>query len=468
MAREPELRSLSGRDLWRLGEEVQRFSGNYTPPRLDEKLYPIYLGGWPSANFFAADQGQFVLSTLLYSGQVLVKDPLSDWFAPEKYKAPHLLSDRQGYLDNEGKPNISGTRRFLANVLPAVRAFKPLIESGAVVLVPGDVFFMRQKGVIESLRSDLYNRLARDPEAILRRFHPSDMAVDDRRRGAFVFAGGERVQQLGHAIDTSLRYFAREWLLAQAYGAEYVASWPYEQYLCEDGLGRLLGDNEHYRTVNALLHSQLPVFQGLEPKIVAEVRNDEIFADFRANLFEVYRSISDLGSGEDYSKVLGQTEETLLRPVLDRAKREAKHGLLHRLGVSATEIMIAMGMRLVFDQATGHVGWGTVASEGVGVLAERVRISEGTRRSVSAWTKLYRHHSKVEEELRHVEVQQATLTAGDPWAIGAQPTSKVTVTPGLLFVDDPELPAADVPAGFSQGDYGPCECGSGLKRKFCC
>jgi hypothetical protein len=135
-----DIANLPGKDLWRFGEEVQRFSASYDPPALDDKTFPIYLGGWPSANFFAADQGPLVLSTLLYSGQVLVKDPVADWFANEQYRVEHTLSDRQGYLDSDGTPDIGRSRRFLANVIPALRALAPLIESGAIVLVQGEPF----------------------------------------------------------------------------------------------------------------------------------------------------------------------------------------------------------------------------------------------------------------------------------------------------------------------------------------
>jgi hypothetical protein len=281
VAREPMVDALPGRDLWRLGEEVQRFAASYEPPVLDTRRFPIYLGGWPSASFFVADQGQLVLSSLLYCGQVVAKDPISDWFAPDRYRNEHVMSSRQGYLNDDGKPNIAGTRRFLSNVIPALWAMRPLIESGAVVLVPGESFFARNSDTINELRTALRTLLADNTEGVTRRFHPSDLAVDDRRRGLFVFAGGDREEQLRRAIDGSLRYFSREWLLAQGYGAEYTAPWAYEQYVCEQGLGMLLSNSEHQKVANALLHSELPIFQGLTPKIVSDIRDEMTFGDFR-------------------------------------------------------------------------------------------------------------------------------------------------------------------------------------------
>jgi hypothetical protein len=402
---------------------VQRFAASYEPPPLDELKFPVYLGGWPSANFFA-DQGLLVLSTLLYSGQVLAKDPISDWFSPEQYRVEHVMSSRQGYLDEQGKPNIVGTRRFLGHVVPALQALRPLIESGAIVLVPGESFFAANDNVIKELRGKLLMVLAQELEEVTRRFDPSELAVDDRRRGMFTFAGGEKEQQLRAAVDGSLRYFAREWLLAQGYGAEYTAPWAYEQYVCERGLDKLLMANEHQRTVNALLSSELPIFQGLTPRIVADVRDDDTFTDFRSKLYEVYRSVPNLGTGDEFRRHLAQTEETVLRPVLDRAEREARRGFLSRLGVDLTGIAFSIAARVAFDAATGQLGWSTTAArETLGVFADGVKI-RGSRSPLGVWTKLYRHHRTVGDELHPIQRQIGSHPQDGVWSIDDEPSDE--------------------------------------------
>lgn len=68
-SRATDFSSLTGRQLWRLGEEVRVFAENYQHLSADVARMPVYLEGWPSANFFLSDQGQLVLSTLLYSGR---------------------------------------------------------------------------------------------------------------------------------------------------------------------------------------------------------------------------------------------------------------------------------------------------------------------------------------------------------------------------------------------------------------
>ena len=459
---------MPGCQLWQFAEEVQRFASSYEPPVADVKRVPIYIGGWPSANFFLADEGQLVMSTLLYSGQVYAKDPLSDWFAPERYGNEHLMASRRGFLNEDGSPNIAGTRRFLRLVVPALVALRPLIASGALVLVPSERFFAAHMDTINELRSKLLDCLARDPVTMLQPFHPSELAVDDRVKGAFVFAGGDKEEQLRRAADSSLRYFAREWLLSQGVGADYAAPWRYEQYIGEHGLDQLIASSQQ-KVVNALLHTELPLFQGLTPKVVASIRDDETFVDFREKLFEVYREVPGLGPDAKFARELAQSEEALLRPTLERAEAEAKRGFLKRAGVALTEMTVSVGARVLYDQATGQLGWNSVGREAVGVLADRVRF-KGARSPLTAWTKLYKHQRSLPEEIRRTRVQQATHPDDSAWSIDEQPSMSVRVSSGLLLFDEivPEPQSAPDGADYSEGPYRPCECGSGLKWKFCC
>ena len=457
---------LSGRDLWRLGEEVQRFAATYDPPKLEVRKFPAYLGGWPSANFFVTDQSQLVLSSLLYCGQVVAKDPISDWFAPERYQNEHVLASRRGFVDDQGQPNVLGTRRFLALVIPALQELRPLIENGTLVLVPSESFYARHSVTINELRAELLQGLTAQPSDITRRFHPADLAVDDRVRGLFVFTGGDQEDQLRRAIDSSLRYFSREWLLAQSYGAEYIAPWAYEQYLCERGLDKLLEGSEHQKVTNALLHSDLPIFKGLTPRIVADVRDDDTFADFREKLYEVYRAVPGFGPGDDYARQLAQTEETVLRPVLVKAEREANRGVLQRIGIGLTESAFAIGARLLWDQHTGQLGWNSAIRETIGVFADKVRF-QGSRDPLTAWTKLYKHHRKASDELRCLVPQAGSAPATDPWSIDGEPSMNIKVSPGIALFDEID-PAVQLPSGYTSGPYRSCPCGSGLKWRFCC
>lgn len=463
-----EFARMSGHQLRDLGREVRRFAATYEPAPAVSNRVPVYLGGWPSANFFFADQGQLVLSALLYTGQVYVKDPLIDWFSDEQYRNEHRGSARPGYRNAEGGLNIAGTRMFLHAVVPGILAMRPLIESGAVVLVPSERFFAQHADEVTDLRTLLLDKLGQDPQQTLRPFHPGDLPVDDSRRGLFTFAGGDKAAQLRTAIDYSLLYFSREWLLAQSVGVEYTATWPYEQHVCEAGLDSLLLDSPHQRVVNALLHSSLPLFRGLTPAVVADVRNEDPFLDFRANLFEVYQQIPTLGPGQQFSRDLGQLEETLLRPALAQAKREAERGLLSRFGGALAEMAMSVGARVLYDAHTGQLGWATAGREVVGVLADRVARRGGTKSS-TAWTKLYRHHRSVVDELTMTRPMDGNAPDRAPWHIDDEPSMSVTVSPGTVLMVQQPVPPVDLPHGaYREGEYRQCECGSGLKWKFCC
>jgi hypothetical protein len=99
-----------------------------------------------SANLWDSDNGELAMSTLLYSGQILAKDPVSDWYAPEQYRQEHRMAARVGYVHpTTSRPNIIGTRAFLARVIPALDRMRPLIEKQILVLVPSHRWTCRSR-----------------------------------------------------------------------------------------------------------------------------------------------------------------------------------------------------------------------------------------------------------------------------------------------------------------------------------
>ncbi len=201
--------------------------------------------------------------------------------------------------------------------------------------------------------------------------------------------------------------------------------------------------------------------------LVASIRDDCTFSDFRLNLLKVYGDIPAAVQTNDWLRTLAQSEETHLRPVIERAEREARHGVLYRLGIGLAESAISVGARVAYDAQTGQFGWGTVAREAIGTIADRVRF-EGSRNPISVWTKLYRHNRTLGQEIRGVRQQAASPPSEDAWAIDAEPSLKVRITSGVMLFDEPPLDGSVDAAGYTAGDYRPCECESGRKYKFCC
>jgi hypothetical protein len=142
----PDFAVLSAQTIDDFGREVRRFAVSYTPPTIVNKdTSPSFLGGWPSARW--TEYSPLVMTSILYSGQVLVKDPIIDWFCDEQYLIPHLIPteyehivlirQRSGYKQNpdHAEYNLEQTRLFLNSTIPAMVQARPLIESGILETV---------------------------------------------------------------------------------------------------------------------------------------------------------------------------------------------------------------------------------------------------------------------------------------------------------------------------------------------
>lgn len=457
-----DITTVPGSVLHEFGDEVRRFAGSYEPPALDQGLHPTYLGGWPSANIWDSLHGDLVMTTLLYSGQALAKDPIADWFAPEQYKYPRVMAARPGYLDHQtNQPNMVGTRAFLGRVVPALREMRPLIENGIVVLVPGHRFVFSHLEGVHELSRRLANQIAAEPAAFTNRFTPSDLAVEDNVRGAFVFAGGDREAQIRKVILHSLDYFAGEYLLAERYGASYTAVFPYEQHVCEEGLDHTLFGRASERVVRAVLTSPLPIFSGLTPIKLAEVRDDDHFGDFRGDLHRLYGSLPPDATELD----IAEAEGSLLRPVVERLEKEAKRGRAGRMGLMWAGGIFRVGATLLppgISTAVSAVG------ELLGVAGGRRSSARG---SIAVWRKLVDHRRGIKSELDRVQDNDSrNLDGPEFWGIPTTPSMSVSVSSGLLLMDFlPDAQQRDRVGKGSKGDpYDDCPCGSGLRFKFCC
>ncbi len=81
-----------------------------------------------------------------------------------------------------------------------------------------------------------------------------------------------------------------------------------------------------------------------------------------------------------------------------------------------------------------------------------------------------KHSRSARDELRGVEVS-STGAPDRPWGIPTTASMDVTIADGELLIDhfsSAPQPAAQQSTGFVERPYRLCECGSGLKFKFCC
>lgn len=461
---EKDFAAIPGRSIHEFGELVRAFAGT-TSPALDPARHPIYIGGWPSANFWLVS-GDTILSSLLYSGQILVRDPLSDWFSDEQYQVEHLMASRPGYLDssNDFSLRMDTTRTFLSNVVPALREIRPLVDAGLVVLVPAERSFLKNASTVATLMQEIGARVAGDPIAYSSRFDPRDIAAEANVRGMFVFAPeADPSQQIRRAIEHGLRYFAREYTLAAEYGATYTAAFEHELFLCREGVSRIAGPST--RVVQAILQSDLPVFSGLTPSVLTAIHDDEAFGAFRKELHEIYQGAPLDGTTAEITAYVHDQESVLLAPRLSEAERSVRHGLLGRIGLGITKSKFGLATGLGSDLLLGSSGLATGIQVAKTVVDSVASKPKGPQ---AIWSALVRHQRQPSEELRSVSLVSSPL--GEGWGIPTEPAMSYTVAPGAILNDF--LPGGtDVAAAQERSERPPyqrCPCGSGRKFRFCC
>ncbi|WP_251149951.1 hypothetical protein [Cellulosimicrobium sp. Marseille-Q4280] len=454
--------SVPGSALYELGEEVQKLyieQINTEPP----KGHRSYLGGWPSANLGSV-HGDLLLTSLLYTDQIVVRDPVYDWFAPEQYTNEHMMSARPGFLGPDGVPNVRATRAFMENALARLEYLKPLIDRGIVVLAPGELLVKRERNRIDQLREMLSTALSGDMDAYARRFSPSDLATEDNVRGLFAFVGGERNEQLLRAQGHAIRYFAREYAISTTMGATYTAPFRHEMWLASEGLDS--APSPSGQVSSALLASKMPIFTRLSPDLIARVHDDDAFGAFRRDLHFAYQN-APVGDADALDLFARDQDREILTPSIERAESAASSGFLREFGVKLKNSSFGILAGFTVDLLAGTPGLATAAGAGVPVVSSYVEGRKTDKSSLPIWTALVKHQQQFSEEVSGV--QTSTSQMGDRWGIPPEPSMSVSVSEGASISDwfsagreDPEV------RGYVEGNYRPCDCGSGLKHKFCC
>lgn len=464
----PDFDTIPGTTLFGFGDEVRRFAASKPQREIEAEHNSIYLGGWPSANFWTV-YGQMLFSSLLYTDQVLVRDPIADWFCTEQYEVPHKMSSRPGFLKTNRSPNVGSTRAFLANVVPSLYALRPLIDSNIIVMAPAERFYKQHEETIRVGENELFEHVIQSYYDYVHKFSPTDIAVEDNVRGMFLFTGGERDDQVQKAISDGLRYFSREYSFASAHGAVYTAPFEHEQYLVR-GVESLVRPTQ--RVVRGIFASNLPLFSNLTPKLITKIHNDDNFASFRSQLHTVYEATPIERSEDDIESYIMEQEQALLTPAIERATRTVEKGAIGRLGIRLAGPAIGFGLGMVANTATGS----PVITTGAGIAGPFLQAAWESRRKPRAnpvWAELVKHHRSHSQEMKGIRYRQSTGAESAYWGHpGAARTNTVTISEGNFLVDylrPSRGPSVEHSVrGYTQGVYHICECGSGLKYKFCC
>ena len=477
---------MPGKTLSELGEEVRRFARDYIPPSPAEDLHPVYLGGWPSANFWDSQNGSLAMTSLLYAGQLLAKDPISDWFSLEQYSIPTKMAGRGGFIDSQtGRLNTEQTRNFLSVVVPALLRLRPLIQAGIIILAPSKSFIAARLDAIDAVAKQISAQVGSDIKGFTQRFRALDMPMEDNLRGMVMFASGDREKQIIQAVEHSARYFAAEHALAAEYGFTYTAPFEFEAYLCEESIGPSLVQSTGQKVLHAILiNSRLKLFSGLTPGLVATLQDDSNFGAFRANLFQIYRDVPTKCTQNELDRYIAEAEAAMIRPCLDEVEREASGGLLSKIGLDLKQATVRMGAGILAGMTLSafHNYKEVLASAGTGAIAGFFAglVKKPTTGPRVIWRRLYDHGCKVRDELPSTSIHPVISTAHSEredefWGIPEkQPANNIRISSGAIIMDTiapaPEESAGllSEPTGSSEAPYALCPCRSGLKYKFCC
>ena len=477
---ERDLRNMPGKILYQLGEEVRRFARDYTPPTPSKGLHPSYLGGWPSANFWDSQNGSLAMTSLLFSGQLLAKDPISDWFSIEQYSIPSLMSARRGYLDrSSGNVNMAQTRAFLLRVVPALYRLRPLIEKGLIVLVPSKKYIAEHLEEIGAVATEITGKVGFDIKSFAKRFKPGDMPMEDNVCGMLMCAGGDQEEQIRKAIHRSAQYFVAEHGLAAEYGFCYTAPFRFESFLCEKGLDSMFEQLPGAHILHAVFNSQLGLYKGLTPELIASLREDDNFGLFRSNLFQTYKNIPVRSTQQELNQYLLEAEAAMIKPCLDKIEREVSSGLLSRIGVELkqTGVRMTAGVLMGLSLTAGDNYKTTITSAATGAATGFLASLVKSRKEGAPviWKHLHSHGRQVADELPHsrsVHSNQETGSDTDFWGIPEKPSKQIFITGGTIIMDSVVSGEMSQPSdqltGSSENPYALCPCLSGRKYKFCC
>lgn len=466
-----DLRGVPGRRLLEFGEEVRRLEDAFVPPQRDSGIPVSFLGGWPSANVWLSQNAPLVMSSLLYSQAAIACDPVIDWFSHHRYRRPQLMGARPGYLDARGEPKVANTRQFLSVAIPALHRLRPLVESEALQFIPSQRLLWEHGDKAEAVSDRIVNELDPDPGEFAERFRPHELARADSLRGLFVFAGGDREEQIRRAVEQAVRYFAGEYVLAELFGGAYAAPYRFEQYLCNEGLGASVRREPGGRVLHAVTRSSLPVFQGLTPAVLARIRDDDAFGSFRSDLYSAYSNLPEAGSQEDLDRDMREAEEAVLAPKISEARRAVTGGPFAQvLRVLDVPLRIALSIAVA---ATSPLGLGPQAAAVAGTSTASTLLDRAIRKSRGSsaiWATLDRHGQGAGQHVDHSTKQAGELPPGEPyWGIPEHASMRFQVSEGLAIWDWVPNSASDGDLlGSPQRPYAPCPCGSSHKWKFCC
>jgi len=436
----PEAERLNNAEIRELREHILDFYAAYGFPPRGEYETRLYLGGFLSSPPFWTEATPYVSSALLCSDSIVLFDPLHYWFCDEQYKRQRLMSAPVGWkrLQEKGpspsptkvlRPDYPLTRKYLAKAFTWLYSMRPLVDAGIVVLIPAEQIVYNQLATTSDLAKGIADRL--EPvESLSETFSPEEITVDDNRKGLFVFAGGNREQQIQKWIGRGIEQFAKDVVVADVTGSVYTAPFGWEQHLGKASFNSFAMEEYQTTLIEGMRNLRLPILANLSPDVLMEIHRDSKYAEFRAGLSDTLRNIqAEIGS-QDFVDQVAQIEKDILLPKVEAIYREIQSSRFRAATKSLEEGTFVFVQAFLGNLTTGvDIESSLISSTVVGGLSF---LQEMFRRILKRDHRIWAHLLPEKPSLSvYYRPPLLKQNGSVGWEIDEQPSMRIKVARGL-------------------------------------
>lgn len=362
-----QLRNLTVPELEELADLLQQLSDAQSDQEIPGGASLV--GGWMGAFWSEPLLREDLSKSLLYYANLLVLDPLADYFAdrsrfpashpirvrrPEDGQlnvvtsGPELWSRNGSFAELRSTPSEAAAR--FARIVENLYSLEPLIRSGIVVLrSQWPTLSRRADSLASSVRHDIRSKelqaLAREPASA-----EDSFPVWDNLRGlALSFGGAVLPSDEPWETQHVFYYLAKTLAVADAAGAQYVPGTERDLQLLRQKVRTSIGMSHPSAFLSEVARVIVPSFDVPIREAVAMRQSSANFEDWRSKLDLIRRA-----GAEDDPEDLRSRVEDELRPAVRAVQAEVSKGsMLSKLDKAGADFVFAAGIAAATATATG-------------------------------------------------------------------------------------------------------------------
>lgn len=376
-----EIRRAKLRTLNDFAREVNRFYSSFTPPDVPAGEFRTYYGGQTAVSFGCGGHQNDLLNNLLYSHSTIIPDPIARWYfddfeslaktPPVVYNNGIAVSDQSEWMSwiltshRAYGWNLELSRQALEYFVRRMTTLRPLVESGAVLLVSQAHILMEHGDAI--VREAL---LDADHDPVIRacdRKIDEDVPLWDNVRGGIMTPGASgnppdpKTAQWARAKEAAF-HIRKNLAIAASAGGFYVPTTETDGNILKEltiRSGSAYGFSNWQLTAAAGVASlEVPSLERITAQELVSIRNNsDEFNEFRTWLSGKLFSL-DASARNAQAKIASQEIETevarLRRRLSDSAviKRFIRENALRISAQTAVGIAAGVTIRQTAESAT--------------------------------------------------------------------------------------------------------------------